>query len=94
MNWTGTEIRQLRYRMGWSQAEMARCLKLEPSMMSDLEAGSQELPVETRSSLIRIFHQAEQSSDRVLRRPVADVLMRDLGLSQIHDLDVIEKSSK
>ena len=90
MNWTADEIRQLRYRLGWSQAEMARCLKLELNTVSEWEAGKLP-PLEAhRSALLSILHQAESNVEKVQRRPIAEAMMRDKGLSQIHDLEVID----
>lgn len=90
MNWTADELRQLRYRLGWSQAEMARCLKLELSTISQWEAGTVPPLEEHRNQLLRIFHQAESNSEKVHRRPIAEVIMRDRKLSQIHDMDVLD----
>jgi transcriptional regulator with XRE-family HTH domain len=88
VNWTAEEVRKLRYRLGWSQAELARSLNLEIAVLSNIEAGRSDLPEEFRSALLRIFNQAESNADRAQRRPIADVIMKDRGLSQIHDFDV------
>lgn len=93
MNFTAEEIRQLRYRLGWSQAEMARCLKLTLATVSSVEAGRATLPVEVRSNLLQIMNQAESNAERVQRVPIAEVLMKDLGLSQIHDFEVQSRST-
>ena len=90
MIWTAVEIRQLRYRLGWSRAEMARCLKLTPDMINAWEDG-RFLPTEAHCNLlISVLNQAESNAEKVQRRPVAEVVMRDRGLSQIHDLEVID----
>ena len=94
MNWTPEEIRQLRYRLGWSQAEMARCLKLEPQLMSSMEAGRALVPVDLKSTLLLILNQAESNSERIQRSPLAEVIMKAEGLSQIHDYDVQNHSAK
>ncbi|MES2962883.1 MAG: helix-turn-helix domain-containing protein [Bdellovibrionota bacterium] len=93
LNFTAEEIRQLRYRLGWSQAEMARCLKLEPTMVSSIEAGRAVLPLHYRSYLLQIMNQAESNAERTQRVPIAEVMMKDLGLSQIHDFDVQNRST-
>jgi hypothetical protein len=95
--WTADEIRQLRYRLGWSRAEMARNLKMDVESFTELEMGQGEISGELRSSLVRILYFADANADRVQRRPIAEVVMKDLGVSQIHDLDVeesIEANSK
>jgi DNA-binding transcriptional regulator YiaG len=94
VNFTADEIRQLRYRMGWSQAEMARCLQLDLSIVSGWEAGRLLPQVEHRTALLRVLSQAETNAEKVQRRPIAEVIMKGRGLSQIHDLEVIESDYK
>lgn len=69
---------------------MARRLNLELSTISQWEAGLVPPQEEHRNVLVRIFHQAEANAEKTQRRPVAEVIMKARGLSQIHDLDVIE----
>jgi transcriptional regulator with XRE-family HTH domain len=88
MNWTPEEVRQLRYRLGYSQAEMARHLQMEFSAFSKFEAGTTPVPNELKSILIRIMQQAESMADRTQRGPIAEVIMKDRGLSQIHAIDI------
>lgn len=90
MHWTADEIRKLRYRLGWSQAEMARCLKQEAALISSWEAGRNVPSNECGNLLLSILHQAESNAEKVQRRPIAEVAMHDRGLSQIHDLEVID----
>lgn len=90
MEFTADDIRQLRYRLGWSQAEMARCLKLELSIIAGWESGTLAPQHEHRNSLCLILHQAEHLAEKIHRRPIAEVMMRKRGLSQIHDLEVVE----
>jgi len=88
--WSAAEVRQLRYRLGWSRAEMARCLKLNPEMVSAWETGLFQPANEYCNALLAILNQAESNAEKVQRRPIAEVVMRDRGLSQIHDLEVID----
>jgi transcriptional regulator with XRE-family HTH domain len=81
------ELRQLRYRLGWSQAEMARNLRVEMAVVSGCESGAVTLPAELKSSLIRILQQADSNADSCQRRAIAEVLMDQKGLSQIHNFD-------
>ena len=89
MEWTPDEVRQLRYRLGYSQAEMARCLKLEVEVVMAWELGTFFPEYGHCNELLRILNQTETNADRVQRRPIADVMMRDRGLSQIHDFEVL-----
>jgi transcriptional regulator with XRE-family HTH domain len=90
VNWTAQEIRQLRCRLGWSQAELARQMKTELAQISAWELGASPLGDQYRSRFAQFFHQAEMNAERIQRRPIAEIIMRDRGLSQIHDFDVID----
>ena len=81
---TADELRNLRYRLGWSQAEMARCLKLDVLSISGFETGTTPIPLELKSSLVRIMFQAEANVQNLQRRPIAEVVMREKNLSQVH----------
>jgi transcriptional regulator with XRE-family HTH domain len=84
---TKDELRRLRYRLGWSQAEMARNLKVELASLSGFESGAAAIPATLKSSLIRISQQADSNADSCQRRAIAEVLMDERGLSQIHNFD-------
>ena len=90
MTWTADEIRQLRYRLGWSQAEMARCLQTDLATVMACEAGRQQLADECRATLLNIYHQAESFNERMQRVPVAEAIMKSRGLCQITDFEVID----
>ncbi len=90
MNYTAAEMKQLRYRLGYSQAEMARCLNLQLSHITGFESGSAQVPQELKSRLLMIFNQVEDCAGRVQRRPLAEVIMKERGLSQLPDFDIIE----
>lgn len=88
MNWTADAIRKLRYRMGWSQAEFAHHLHLDLSIISAWESGQYEPQGAQCNELLRILRQVEDYAEKLHRQPIAEVMMRDQGLSQIHDLEV------
>lgn len=88
MNCTADEIKQLRYRLGYSQAEMARCLNLQLANISGFESGRVAVPAELSSRLVTIFNLAEDNAERAHRRPIAEVMMKELGLCQIHNFDI------
>jgi len=90
MNWTPDSLRQLRYRLGWSQAELARSLGCQLQVIHQWESG-QVPPTQTVSKrLTMILNQADSSSEAIQRRPVAEVIMNHRGLAQIHDSEVID----
>ena len=90
MMWTADQLKDLRYRLGWSQAEMARHLECGVEAVFDFETGRSQPSDSHRQILVQIYTNAESNSERVQRRPVAEVIMHDRGLTQIHDFDVIE----
>ena len=90
VNWTAGDVRGLRGRLGWCQAEMARQLKCDVELIRKYEQGETRPDDGHRHRLSSIFHQAEQAAAQTLRRPMAEIMMRDRGISQIHDLDVLE----
>ena len=81
------ELRHLRYRLGWSQAELARFLNIEMAQICGFESGAQAIPHELKSSLFRIMFQADSNALAVQRRPIAEVIMKEKNLSQLHDFD-------
>jgi transcriptional regulator with XRE-family HTH domain len=90
VNLTADELRKLRRRLGYTQAEMARRVNTSLETVSAWESGSLALADEFRNALLRIYQQAENAADQVARRPIAEILMKDRGLSQIHDADVVD----
>ena len=90
MIWNAEEIRQLRYRLGWSKAEFARCLKVDTENLIAWESGLFAPQDEHRGVLQSFFRQVEAYAEKIQRRPIAEALMRDRGLSQIHDLEIVE----
>ncbi len=90
MNWTADEFRQLRYRLGWSRAELARNLGCEIAQILEWESVGLA-PGDSRCNrLLLLLQRAEMIAENVQRRPVAEVLMKDRGLAQIHENEVID----
>lgn len=81
------ELRRLRYRLGWCQAEMARNLNVDLSALSGFESGAAVIPAALKSSLIRISQQADSNAETTQRRALAETLMIERGLTQIHNFD-------
>ncbi|HEX4923690.1 MAG TPA: helix-turn-helix transcriptional regulator [Bdellovibrionales bacterium] len=89
--WTSAEIRQLRLRLGWSQAELARRLGCRQQTVSEWETDAY-VPQNAYSRLLELLHDhLEVHSDQVSRRPVAEILMKEVGYSQISGDELSEK---
>jgi transcriptional regulator with XRE-family HTH domain len=84
---TKDELRRLRYRLGWSQAEMARNLQIDFAALAGFESGHATIPVTLKSSLVRISQQADSNAECVQRRAIAETLMHERKLSQIHNFE-------
>ncbi len=81
------ELRSLRYRCGWSQAEMARILNVALADLAGFESGAAAIPVTLKSSLVRISQTADSNAECTQRRALAETLMDERKLSQIHNFD-------
>lgn len=89
MEWNAIELRQLRCRLGWSRAELARRIGCQPTEILDWETGRCVPQMEQANNLAHFLHQAESIAASVQRRPVAEFLMTDRGWEQIHESQVI-----
>jgi transcriptional regulator with XRE-family HTH domain len=81
-------VRQIRYRFGWSRAEMARSMNCDVGQVLAWETGRIEPSAAARAQLTLFIAQAETNSQRVQRRPIAELIMETSGLDQIHDSQV------
>jgi transcriptional regulator with XRE-family HTH domain len=92
MEITAQDLRTLRYRMNWTQAELAQTLGCTVDALLGWERGHTpcELSLTEKSRLLIFQAQADSNSAQVQRRAVAENLMVERQLSQIVDQDVIE----
>lgn len=87
--YTASDIRNLRYRMGWTQSEMARTVGCKIELVAAWEQGAAHPEGEQQTTLIRFMQQAESNSEKIQRCPAAEDLMTRRNLSQIHDSEVL-----
>ena len=80
--------------MGWCQAELARHLNCHVDVIWNYEDGALSIDDGHRRALSSLTHQADAAAEKTWRRPVAEMLMRDRGISQIHDQDVLEAAAE
>lgn len=96
MIWNGTKLRELRLRIGWSQAEMARQLGCDIELVRDWEFDDPEIPFGHSLSLSVIYSTVESNSELSGQRALSQAVMKNLGVCQIgsHDLSLeIEKQN-
>ncbi len=83
--WTGSQVHELRLRLGWCTANLARHLGCHQDQILKWESG-QESPDPSYFSLFRyLFDSAEINAEKVQQRPLADNVLREHNLGQINE---------
>ncbi len=92
--WSAHEVRELRWRLGWSQAEFARHLGCRQQTISEWETGMYE----PQNAYSKLLGHLEGESDRYIGRiktePVADALLNQENSSQITHTEVVNRLHK
>lgn len=89
MEWTAEQIRSLRCRMGWSQADLARRLACESALIVRWEQGQEVPPMTTKPILEMLFQQAELAAHEILQSCQAEMALHERALESI-DLSSLE----
>lgn len=79
----GLHIKQIRLRLGWCSAELARRLSLTIDEAISLENNSQPLSQEIKAKCSDLFRYAEDYSRMISRDPFAEKVMDAKRLSQV-----------
>lgn len=82
-DFTCDELRQLRRRLGWSQAELARVLNVGLNDVVSFESGVAAIPFALKGSLVRFSVTADSNADSCQRRALSEGLMDEQRLAQI-----------
>jgi ribosome-binding protein aMBF1 (putative translation factor) len=81
---TSFEIKNLRQRLGWSVADLARRLSCSVDYLLQLEAG-RAAPSESEAEQFHVLSShLNDYNDQLKRAPTADVALDRLGFEQIH----------
>jgi len=72
MIWDNENIRGLRLRLGWSQSDLARRLKMNSARVGQIEMGLEELDTETAQSLELLSRLADTLAAEMTRHPQVD----------------------
>ena len=92
MSWSPESIKDLRRRMGWSQSDLARRLKLELGHIQDWESGTL-LPLETKiQELDSLLREAEVTSEELFQSAIVDQYFEEANVTQIESQQVKRKS--
>src|SRR5258708_4521608 len=86
--WSADDIKQLRWRLGWSQAELARKLGCRQQTVSEWETGIYE-PQNAYSKLLQMLTgHVENYSDQLAAGSMAEVVMKQVGYTQINSEEI------
>lgn len=91
MDWTTERIRQLRQRMGWSQCELARRLRVDLVEVSAWESGSGKPLAAEIQTLEFLSLQAEGSAEELASTPLSEILANESGSEQVRFDEVQER---
>lgn len=97
-NWTGTRLKSLRLRLGWSRADLALRLKCESQILSTWESQGvvEENLLEDPKKVLDLLHslerQAEQCSDELMMACQVDNILESEHRDQCHKKEVDESA--
>jgi transcriptional regulator with XRE-family HTH domain len=81
--WKQGQIRLLRLRLGWTQADLARRLECEPQLVESLEMGTVDAQTNLVHKLELIAHQADLCGDEIQCMPAAENMCDQQRLEQV-----------
>ena len=82
--WAPEDIKSLRLRMGWSAAEFARFFGSLADLVMRWERGEASPSPDDILQFDRLSFHAESHSQAILREPLAELRLHELGREQIH----------
>lgn len=86
---TGSDIRCLRQRLGWSVAEMARQMGCSTALIGQWEAGAAHPEAEALNQLKYLQGYVDHNSERTRQCPEAEDRMETRNLSQLTHRDLL-----
>ncbi len=93
--WSSEEVRELRWRLGWSQSEFARQLGCLQKLVNEWESGLDQPTVTQHKILSRLDGEQDIYTRRIHREAIGDAFLEDEKMDQISHSEVafrIEKS--
>lgn len=90
MSFTGPDIRQLRQRLGWSLAEMARQMGCGTELLKKWEAGSMAPDADAMNQLRYLRNHVEVYNDEIQQKPVAEREMDARNVAQLTHRDLLK----
>lgn len=87
MEITASQVKNLRLRLGWSLAEMARQMGCTVEIISAWESGKIDPDPEAKNQISYLETYVETYNDKIAQKPMAEREMEDRMLSQLTHQD-------
>lgn len=94
MEWDGLKVKQLRLRLGWCTANMARRLDCSQRTILSWELGESLPDSRYFSPLKTLLSFAEANAEWIKQSNLADNLIRENGLQQINREEIYRLTDK
>jgi transcriptional regulator with XRE-family HTH domain len=90
MKFKGQDIRKLRQRLGWSQAEMARRMGCNSKLIQQWETEAVQPSPEDCNQLCFLNNHVEAASDQMAERPLVEKEIQSRGVGQLTHRDLLK----
>jgi len=87
---TGTKIRTLRQRFGWSVAEMARRMGCKTRLIQAWEQGASKPDHEALNQLRYLQNHLESYSEQIAQKPMVEKAMEERHVAQLTHRDLLK----
>ena len=90
MSFSGSDIRTLRQRLGWSLAEMARRMGCNTDLIQKWETESDMPDHEALNQLRYLKNHAESHSELIAQKPICEKEMEERRMAQLTHRDLLK----
>ena len=90
MKFNGKDIRNLRQRLGWSMAEMARRMGCNSTLVGQWENETQTPDHDAVNQLCVLLNHLESSSEHVAQNPLLEKELQSRGVAQLTHRDLLK----
>lgn len=80
---SGAYIKEIRLRLGWCSAEMARRLSITTEEMIEIEQSSKQVPSQLKDLCANLLRYADDYCNKISQDPFAEKVMSVKRLSQV-----------
>lgn len=90
MSFKNQDIRNLRQRLGWSVAEMARQMGCNSALIQKWEEGSAAPDSEALNQLRSLRNHVENYNERIAEKPILDTEVKSRRVAQLTHRDLLK----